>query len=332
MNQKPNPNVLDTVGIFNTTDDTELIVNVSPHITSGDSTRTIMRDVLIALAPAAVAGCVLFGLRALAVMLVTVGFAVLSEWGFQKLCKVPTTVCDCSAIVTGLILGMNLPVGIPLWQAAIGSIIAIVIVKQMFGGIGQNFANPAATARVIMLLAFAQPMTNFTTKVGGIVGQNVDALSGATALARLHGGEPIPSYVQLLLGNQTGSLGETCTIALLVGLAYLLIRGVITWHAPAAFVVTVAAFSAVLGGDPLAEILSGGVMIAAVFMITDYTTTPMTSLGRLIFGFGCGILTVLIRFFGNYSEGVSFSILLMNILTPYINKWTAPKPVGGVEA
>lgn len=308
------------------------IVSVSPHITSGVTTRRIMLDVLLALTPALLAGAILFGPRALLVTLVCVVFSVGGEWGFEKICRRPVTVGDLSAVVTGVILAFNLPVGIPLWQAAFGALTATVVVKQLFGGIGQNFANPAATARVIMLTAFAGTMTDFSGKVGGLVGNNVDAVSSATVLSRMQAGDALPALPDLFLGNQTGCIGETCAAALLLGGVYLLIRGVISWHAPVAFVGTVFVFTWILGGQPVYQILSGGLLLAAFFMATDYATTPPTAAGRFVFGVGCGLVTVLIRTWGNYAEGVSFAILLMNILTPYITKWTMPRPAGGVRA
>lgn len=304
-----------------------LIVTVSPHINSKDSTMTIMRDVLIALCPALIASVVFFGARALLVAVVCVGTALLFEWGFEKICKRPNTIGDLSAAVTGLILALNLPVSIPLWQAAFGSLVAIVVVKQLFGGIGHNFANPAMTARIVMLIAFSVPMTTWA------VPNFVDAVSGATPLAVLSSGGDV-SLLNLFLGNVGGSMGETSALALLIGGIYLLVRKVITWHTPVAFIATVFVLALIKGGPifALAEILAGGLFIGAIFMATDYSTTPSTPWGRVIFGVGCGLITCMIRFFGNYPEGVSFSILLMNILTPYISKWTASKPFGGVKA
>lgn len=303
------------------------IVTVSPHIHAKDSTMTIMRDVLIALCPALIASVVFFGVRALLVAAVCVATAVLFEWAFEKICKRPNTVGDLSAAVTGLILALNLPVSIPLWQAAFGSLIAIVLVKQLFGGIGHNFANPAMTARIVMLISFSVPMTTWTAA------RFTDAVSGATPLAVLGSGGSV-SLLDLFLGNVSGSMGETSALALLIGGIYLLVRKVITWHTPVAFIGTVFVLALIKGGPvfALAEILAGGLFIGAIFMATDYSTTPATPWGRVIFGVGCGLITCVIRFFGNYPEGVSFSILLMNILTPYISKWTASKPFGGVKA
>lgn len=298
------------------------IVAASPHVTTKNSTAVIMRDVLIALLPAVIAGCVVFGLRALLVVAVTTAACVFFEWGFEKLCHTPSTISDLSAAVTGVLLAMNLPVSIPLWQAVFGALVAIVAVKGLFGGIGKNFANPAITARIVMFLAFSKTMTAWVFP---------DAVSSATPLAMMANGESV-GYLTLLLGNHGGCLGETSALALLIGFAYLLIRGVISWHTPVCFVGTVFVMSLILGQDAVGQILSGGLMLGAIFMATDYSTTPSTNLGRVLFGIGAGLLTVLIRFYGAYAEGVSFAILFMNILTPYLSKWTETKPFGGVAA
>lgn len=298
------------------------IVAASPHVTTKNSTAVIMRDVLIALLPAVLAGCVVFGLRALLVVAVTTAACVFFEWGFEKLCHTPSTISDLSAAVTGVLLAMNLPVSIPLWQAVFGALVAIVAVKGLFGGIGKNFANPAITARIVMFLAFSKTMTAWVFP---------DAVSSATPLAMMANGESV-DYLTLLLGNHGGCLGETSALALLIGFAYLLIRGVISWHTPVCFVGTVFVMSLILGQDAVGQILSGGLMLGAIFMATDYSTTPSTNWGRVLFGIGAGLLTVLIRFYGAYAEGVSFAILFMNILTPYLSKWTRSKPLGGVPA
>ena len=298
------------------------IVAASPHVTTKNSTAVIMRDVLIALLPAVIAGCVVFGLRALLVVAVTTAACVFFEWGFEKLCHTPGTISDLSAAVTGVLLAMNLPVSIPMWQAVFGALVAIVAVKGLFGGIGKNFANPAITARIVMFLAFSKTMTAWVFP---------DAVSTATPLAMMANGESV-DYLTLLLGNHGGCLGETSALALLIGFAYLLIRGVISWHTPVCFVGTVFVMSLILGQDAVGQILSGGLMLGAIFMATDYSTTPSTNLGRVLFGIGAGLLTVLIRFYGAYAEGVSFAILFMNILTPYLSKWTETKPFGGVAA
>ena len=298
------------------------IVAASPHVTTKNSTAVIMRDVLIALLPAVLAGCVVFGLRALLVVAVTTAACVFFEWGFEKLCHTPSTISDLSAAVTGVLLAMNLPVSIPLWQAVFGALVAIVAVKGLFGGIGKNFANPAITARIVMFLAFSKTMTAWVFP---------DAVSSATPLAMMANGESV-DYLTLLLGNHGGCLGETSALALLIGFAYLLIRGVISWHTPVCFVGTVFVMSLILGQNAVGQILSGGLMLGAIFMATDYSTTPSTDWGRVLFGIGAGLLTVLIRFYGAYAEGVSFAILFMNILTPYLSKWTETKPFGGVAA
>ena len=298
------------------------IVAASPHVTTKNSTAVIMRDVLIALLPAVIAGCVVFGLRALLVVAVTTAACVFFEWGFEKLCHTPSTISDLSAAVTGVLLAMNLPVSIPLWQAVFGALVAMVAVKGLFGGIGKNFANPAITARIVMFLAFSKTMTAWVFP---------DAVSTATPLAMMANGESV-DYLTLLLGNHGGCLGETSALALLIGFAYLLIRGVISWHTPICFVGTVFVMSLILGQDAVGQILSGGLMLGAIFMATDYSTTPSTDWGRVLFGIGAGLLTVLIRFYGAYAEGVSFAILFMNILTPYLSKWTETKPFGGAAA
>lgn len=306
-------------------------MSVSPHLKDNASTSTIMRDVLIALCPALLASALIFGVRALLVSAVCVAFAVGSEWLFNKITKRPATIGDLSAAVTGLLLAFNLPVGIPFWQAALGSVIAIVVVKQLFGGLGQNFANPAITARIIMLLAFAGPMTTWVFPVARGAS---DAVSGVTPLVILKGmaDQELPALRDMILGFRAGSLGETSAIALVLGGLYLMIRRVISWHTPVAFIGTVLLLTLLLDQQPVYQLLSGGLLLGSFFMATDYSTTPTTSLGRFIFGVGCGLITVLIRVWGNYPEGVSFSILLMNILTPYISKFTRNQPFGGVKA
>lgn len=323
-------------------------VSVSPHIKDNTNTTTIMRDVLIALVPALIASYLIFGVRALVVTAVCIAFSIGGEWVFEKIVKKPSTIGDLSAVVTGVLLAFNLPVGIPLWQAAFGSLVAIIVVKQLFGGVGQNFANPAITARIIMLIAFSGTMTTWVTPevpeflsklipgLTGAVPNGADAVSSATTLATLKkGGDALPSITNMILGFRGGCLGETSAIALVIGGIYLLIRRVISWHTPVAFIGTVFLFTLLVGGsleNSVYQLLSGGLIIGAFFMATDYSTTPNTNWGRIIFGLGCGLITVLIRIWGSYPEGVSFSILLMNILTPYISNFTRKKPLGGVEA
>ena len=305
-----------------------MVVSVNPHIYAAQTTQTIMRDVLIALFPAVIASIVFFGIKALLVEVVCVAVAVLCEWAFEKITRRPLTVTDLSATVTGLLLALNLPVDIPLWQAAFGAFVAIVVIKQFFGGIGQNFANPAITARVIMLVAFSGTMTAWA------IPAFTDATSAATPLSLIAAGslEELPTLGQMFLGARGGSMGETSCLALLLGGIYLVYRRVITWHTPVAFIGTVLVCTALLGQQPLYQVMAGGLFIGAIFMATDYTTSPPTPAGKLIFGLGCGLITVLIRVWGNYPEGVSFSILLMNILNPYICEWTKTKPFGGVQA
>lgn len=307
------------------------IVSVSPHVYGKRTTRNVMLDVVIALLPAAVASVIIFGSRAALVIGVCVAACVIFEYLFTLICKRPTTIGDFSAVVTGLLLALNLPVSIPIWQAVVGSFAAIVVVKCLFGGLGYNFANPAITARIIMLIAFTDTMT-----AAAFPASDVDATASATPLALLAGGEEVVVPLKdMFLGLRGGALGETCALALIIGGLYLIVRGVISWHTPVVFVATVFLCSLAKTGSletALYYTLSGGLLIGAIFMATDYVTTPCTNWGKVVFGLGCGLITVLIRFWGSYPEGVSFSILLMNILTPYIEKWTMRKPLGGVKA
>jgi len=291
-------------------------LTVSPHIHSGKSTAGIMMDVLISLLPATIAGTIIFGLRALLVVAVCVISSVGFEALFNLIVKKEQTIGDLSAAVTGLLLALNLAVDIPLWQCVIGSLFAIVVVKCLFGGIGQNLVNPAITARVFMLVAFTSVATPSFP---------VDSVAGATPLMA----EKMPSLLELFIGNHGGAIGETCAAALLLGGIYLIVRRVITWHIPVAFIGTVFVFSFFMEGfnavDALSLIMTGGVFIGAFFMATDYTTSPPTEWGKIIFGLGAGLLTCLIRYYGTYPEGVSFAILFMNILNPYICIWTRRK-------
>lgn len=302
------------------------IVSVSPHLHNKVDTRSVMRDVCIALVPALIASVAIFGLRALLVTAVSVATAVLTEFLYEKGTRQPVTIRDWSAAVTGMLLAFNLPVSIPLWQAAFGSLVAILVVKQLFGGLGKNFANPAIVGRIVLFLSFSKTMTAWTF---------VDGVSSATPLAVMANGGTLPSLMDMFLGIKGGCLGEVSVLALLVGFVYLLVRRVISWHTPVCFVATVFVLSWLIGGDvtyALNQILAGGLMLGAIFMATDYVTTPSTNSGRVIFGLGCGLLTVMIRQWGSYAEGVSFAILFMNILTPYISKWTRTMPLGGIKA
>ena len=301
-----------------------LKLSVSPHIHSGRSTSRIMLHVLIALLPAAVAGCVIFGLRALLVLAVCTASCVASEFLFTLITKKDHTIGDLSAVVTGILLGLNLPAGIPLWQCVIGSVFAIIIVKCLFGGIGCNVVNPAITARVFMIIAFGAMTVQSVPTI-------VDTVSGATPLVGLEQGVEY-KLTDLLLGLRGGAIGETCAIALLIGFIYLLVTRVITWHIPAVFVGCVYIGTFFLEGmDPVRALMltiSGGLLLGAIFMATDYVTSPTTPWGKVIFAAGAAVITLLIRYFGVYPEGVSFAILFMNILTPYIEGWTKYKVFG----
>ena len=305
-----------------------LHLSISPHIHSGNSTSRIMRDVVISLIPALIAGTVIFGFRALLITAICVVTSVLSEAIYNKIVKKDQTVGDFSAAVTGLLLALNLPSNIPLWQCAVGSVFAIIVVKCLFGGIGCNVVNPAITARVFMLVAFSS-----MTKYGFPV--IADTVSSATPLTQIAKGEEV-SLFDLFFGLTGGAIGETCALALLIGFVYLLIRRVITWHIPVSFIGTVFVLSFIKEGFDLMQalvmVLSGGLLIGAIFMATDYVTSPCTAKGKLIFGLGAGLITFAIRYFGSYPEGVSFAILLMNILTPYIDALTAHKVFGGKKA
>ena len=300
----------------------QLHISTSPHIHTNKTTSKIMLDVIIALLPATIAGFIIFGLKALSVVMMCIAVCVISEIVFNKIVKKEDTTDDLSAVVTGLLLGLNLPADTPLWQAAVGSIFAIVLVKCIFGGIGCNLVNPAITARVFMLIAFgslAKPS------------YPVDSVASATPLVDLASGKT-PDLLDLFLGNVGGAIGETCKLALLIGGIYLILRGVISWVMPVSFIGSVFVLSFLIKDFSLSaalyQVLSGGLIIGAFFMATDYVTSPATPKGKLIFGIGAGIITVLIRFWGFYPEGVSYAILLMNILNPYINIWSRRKLFG----
>ena len=304
-----------------------LNVASSPHMRHPDTTRGIMLDVVIALLPAAVFGCVIFGWRSAAVLAVTAASAVVFEYLWNLICKKPQTVGDLSALVTGVILGMNLPSTIPFWMAIIGSFIAIIIVKQFFCGLGHNFANPAMTARIALMVSFPAAMTKFVTPFA------VDAISSATPLASLYGeATSTVSIKEAFFGLQGGCIGETSAFLLIIGGIYLVIRRIINPIIPVCFIGTVALATLFTGDNVLLAICSGGLMLGSIFMATDYTTSPTTNLGKIIFGVGCGLITFIIRQFASLPEGVSYSILLMNILVPYINRITEHKPFGYVKA
>ena len=325
----------------------KLHISSTPHIhQKGSSTRNIMLDVVIAMLPATLAGIIIFGLQALWIVLTCVASAVLAEFIFNLCAHKKQTVGDLSAVVTGLLLALNLSVKVPLWQCVIGSVFAIVVVKCFFGGIGKNIVNPAISARVFMLLTFgavgavvtAAPLFDL-----GFLGDAIpsaELVSSATPLVALNQGAEAAangglSPLQLLVGVHGGAIGETCGIALLVGFAYLVARKVIKWYVPASFVATVFACYFLFGGFDatfaLQHVLAGGLLLGAIFMATDYVTTPNTKWGRVLFCVGAGLLTFAIRQFGSYPEGVSIAILTMNLITPFLSAWTRKKTLGGVK-
>ncbi|HSK68636.1 MAG TPA: RnfABCDGE type electron transport complex subunit D [Candidatus Limnocylindria bacterium] len=308
-----------------------LRLSPGPHLVGRESTQTLMLDVLIALVPASAAGVYLFGIRALWVLAVAVASAVLCEAGWQKLTGKPVLIRDLSAAVTGLIMGLNLPADAPLWLPAVGSAIAILLVKQLFGGIGQNFVNPAILARGILVSSWPARMTVYPMVMRVLGNTNVvtgaDAVSGATALIRPSG----YAVYDLLLGNIPGTIGEVSKVAILVGLLYMLFVGTVSWHIPVTMVGTVALFTWLVGADPVKAILSGGLMFGAVFMATDYVTNPLLRRGHIIFGVGAGLIVAVIRSYGAFPEGVTYAILLMNILTPLIDRMSKRRVYGTVK-
>lgn len=314
-------------------------VAASPHMKSGETSQTMMRDVILALVPALITSVWLFGPRAFVVSLISVISCVLFEYATRKILKRTNTLSDLSAVVTGLLLAFNLPSTIPLWMIPIGAFVAIVVVKQFFGGIGQNFVNPALMGRIILMVSFPGPMSTWTENYKW--GEAVDAVTTATPLYILQNVgdkfsmEDMPSYLEMLLGQRAGCLGETCALALIIGGIYLLARKVITPSIPVSFILTTAIFMAIAGKGDLDYIvynlLGGGLLIGAIFMATDYATCPLTSKGKIIYGIGCGLVACLIRQFGSYNEGVSFAIILMNLLVPHIDNLTKLKPFGYIK-
>lgn len=302
-----------------------LVVSSSPHIHSPLDTRKIMGWVLAALAPAGLAGVYFFGVRAAAVMAVCVISCVAFEYLWQKLTKRTVTVDDLSAAVTGLLLAYNLPPSIPFWMAVAGSLFAIVVVKQLYGGIGCNIVNPALAGRAMMLTSWPVPMTTWT----------VNGVSGATPLAMIKAGaaDSLPSWTDMFIGHIGGCIGETSAAALLIGFAILLYKDIIKWHIPVVYIAVTAILCTLFGRQaaPLQEIFAGGLFLGAIFMATDYTTTPVTHRGQIIFAAGCGVLTALIRRWGGYPEGVSYSILIMNLTVPLIDRATKPRIFGEVK-
>ena len=318
----------------------KLTVSASPHVRAPHTVTGIMLDVIIALIPSLIAAVVIFGYRVLMVTLVCVGSAVLSEYVSRIVMKRHQTISDLSAVVTGLLLAFNLPASIPLWIAALGSVIAIVVVKQMFGGIGQNFVNPALASRIILLMSFPSQMANWATesKFVTTTATPLATLSRPTEVMTSFTGasvtnEPeLPSLLNMFLGLHGGSFGEVCSVALIIGGIYLVVRKVISPVIPLCYIGTVAVLMLIAGKGNLEfvayQILGGGLLLGAIFMATDYTTSPVSFKGKIIFAVGCGIVTTVIRLFGSLPEGVSFSIILMNLLVPHIEKLTTAKPFG----
>ncbi len=300
----------------------KLIVTAAPHITSPDSTQKIMQRVCIAMVPTLIASVIIFGIQALILTAVTVAACVLFEYGYCKLMGREIPVDDFSAVVTGMLLAFNLPATLPWWMGVVGAFIAIVIVKQLFGGLGYNFANPAIVGRIALAMGFASKMASYPKPASAI-----DAFASATPLAaQAEGG--VQTYLTLLMGNHGGVLGETCALTILVGGIYLIATKVISPVIPVTYLGTVAVLSLVAGKDPIYQLLSGGLMLGAFFMATDYVTSPTTNKGKLVFGLGLGIVTCAIRFLGTMNEGVSFAILLMNLLVPYIDVLTRQDLLG----
>ena len=314
-----------------------LIVSSAPHVVSPVNTSRIMLDVIIALMPALLMAVYVFGPRALLLTVSCVIASVVFEWAFRKITGRTQTISDLSAVVTGVLLSFNLPANLPIWMAVIGCFVAIVVVKQLFGGLGQNFANPAIVGRIVLFISFATPMTTWPLTRMQLAAGTADAVTGPTPLGLLQAGnmDAMPSNTDMFLGFIGGSMGEISALALLIGGVYLVIRKVIEPTIPVCFIATVAVMALLMGQDPIFHICAGGVMLGAIFMATDYVTSPITTKGKIVFGIGCGILTMLIRMFASYPEGVSFAILLMNILTPHIDNLTRMKlngvPKGGEQ-
>lgn len=307
------------------------VVSGTPHVRSKESIQSIMRDVVIALTPATLMGIFYFGIPALILVVVSIASAVFFEWLYQKATKKTVTISDLSAVVTGLLLAMNLPASAPVWVPIVGCAFAIIISKQLFGGLGQNFINPALAGRAFLLASYPTEMTTWTS--AGNFG--ADAVAVATPLAQLKAGVmPEASLVDVLVGNIGGCIGETCAIALIAGGIYLIVKHVISWKIPVIYIGTVFVLSAILGRNgldqPVYELFVGGLMLGAFFMATDYASSPVTPKGQIIFALGCGLLTTLIRVYGGYPEGVSYSILIMNLCVPLIERFTQPKIFGAL--
>lgn len=316
-----------------------LTVSCSPHVHAADGTRDIMLDVVIALIPAMLGAVYFFGLRSLCVMAVSVAACVVFEYLYRKILKKDTTVGDCSAIVTGILLAMVCPVTIPYWTIIIGDFFAIVVVKQLFGGIGCNFLNPALAGRAF-LFSYPVIMTTWVAPYTplNLIGSNADAVTAATPMSYLHQGLlPDTSVLYSFIGSVGGCLGETSAVLLLAGGVYLVVRKVISARIPLAYIATVAVIALLFpqGNDRLQwlgyQVFSGGLMLGAIFMATDYATSPVTKGGQIVYGIGCGLITMLIRYFGSYAEGVSYAILIMNVAVLLLDKIGVPKRFGYVK-
>ena len=315
-----------------------LRVSAPPHIGTPNDTKNVMLDVLIALFPAMIASVYFFGYRSALIIISAVGSAIAFEHIWSLIFKKPTTVWDLSCVVSGVLLAFNMPVTVPLWLPIVGSFFMIVIVKMCFGGIGQNFLNPALAARAFLMASWPSFMTNFCNAgiklslAGDYLASNdIDALTYSTPLAMLKSGTDLSTVVRrydMFIGNIGGCLGETSAIALLIGGAYLVLKRVINWEIPLTYIAVVTVLSYLLGYNPTYYVLAGGLLLGAIFMATDYTTTPMTVPGRIVFGAGCGIITCVIRKWGGYPEGVSYAILIMNVVTPLIDKFIKPQKYG----
>jgi electron transport complex protein RnfD len=307
-----------------------LLVNTSPHLHKKESVSRIMWIVVFSLIPAGIAGVYIFGLGALQAIILGIAAAVVTEIVLQLATKKKITVFDGSAVLTGLLLAYNLPPNVPFWLPIIGSVFSIAIGKQIFGGLGQNIFNPALVGRVFLMASWPKYMTTFSKPL------NYDAITSATPLAILNEGGVLEniSYLDLFLGNRGGCIGEVCILALIIGAVFLLIRGYISWHIPVSYIATTGLFVYLFGakvfftGDWLFHLLSGGLILGAFFMATDYVTSPLTAKGQIVFGIGCGLLTAVIRLWGGYPEGVSYAILIMNAATPIIDRYTKPRIYG----
>ncbi|MEW6170292.1 MAG: RnfABCDGE type electron transport complex subunit D [Candidatus Omnitrophota bacterium] len=311
----------------------QLIVSVSPHLHAKEDTANIMWQVALALAPAGVAGIWLFGMPALKVIIISITSCLLFELIIQKLRHTKITIFDGSAFLTGLLLAYNLPSQVPFWIPILGSIFAILITKHTFGGLGKNIFNPALAARVFLLVSFAKYLTRFTQPIRNIGEASYDTVTQATPLMAFKETNSIAiSNWNLFLGNHAGSLGEVCIIALLIGAIFLLVRKIISWHIPISFILSVALLDLLTKQNILFNILAGGLILGAFFMATDYVTSPLTNKGKIIFGIGCGVITFVIRKWGGYPEGVSFSILIMNAAVPIIDRYATPRRYGIVKS